>query len=99
MRYVAAMPGENAECVCEGLVRVFEHIGMAPRVLVPGRRDGRGHRVAWDKSAVVRVFALFCDHYRPGVAVGQPVFGQREGLGGERGRLPAPQPGGAAAQR
>lgn len=28
MRYVAAMPGENAECVCEGLDQIFDHIGM-----------------------------------------------------------------------
>lgn len=31
MRYVAAMPGENAECVCEGLAQIFDHIGMPPR--------------------------------------------------------------------
>lgn len=30
MRYVAAMPGENAECVCEGLAQIFDHIGMPP---------------------------------------------------------------------
>ena len=30
MRYVAALPGENAACVCYGPRRVFEHIGMVP---------------------------------------------------------------------
>lgn len=34
MRYVAALPGEDAECVCHGLSMVFERVGMAPRVLV-----------------------------------------------------------------
>lgn len=64
MRYVAAMPGENAECVCEGLTRIFDHIGMVPRVLVLDNATGAGHRVAWNKVTVVRVFAMFCDHYR-----------------------------------
>lgn len=64
MRYVAAMPGENAECVCEGLAQIFDHIGMAPRVPVLDNATGAGHRVAWDKVTVVRVFAMFCDHYR-----------------------------------
>ena len=64
MRYVAAMPGENAECVCEGLAQIFDHIGMVPRVLVLDNATGAGHRVAWNKVTVVRVFAMFCDHYR-----------------------------------
>lgn len=49
MRYVAAMPGENAECVCEGLAQIFDHIGMAPRVPVLDNATGAGHRVAWNK--------------------------------------------------
>ena len=31
-RYVVALPGENAQCVCEGLVEIFEHIGLVPMV-------------------------------------------------------------------
>ncbi|WP_131236199.1 hypothetical protein [Bifidobacterium longum] len=27
MRYVVALPGENAECVCEGLETVFSRVG------------------------------------------------------------------------
>lgn len=41
MRYVAALPGETTECVCHGLLQVFGHMGMAPRVLVSGRRHRR----------------------------------------------------------
>ena len=99
MRYVAAMPGENAECVCEGPARIFDHIGMAPRVLVldnatrrgPPRRVGQG-----DSGARVRHVL------RPLPArdeVLQPVFRQRERVRRERGRLPAPQPHGPQAQR
>lgn len=46
MRYCVALPGENAECVCEGLETVFGHIGLAPRVLVFGNATGAAHRVA-----------------------------------------------------
>ena len=31
MRWVVALPGENAECVCEGLETVFGHIGRGLR--------------------------------------------------------------------
>lgn len=99
MRYVAAMPGENAECVCEGLAQIFDHIGMVPRVLVLDNATGAGHRVAWNKVTVVRVFAMFCDHYRLETRFRDPVFRQREGIRRERGRLPAPQPHGPQAQR
>lgn len=99
MRYVAAMPGENAECACEGLARIFDHIGMVPRVLVPGNATGAGCRVVWNKVAVARVFAMFCDHYRLETRFRDPVFRQREGIRRERGRLPAPQPHGPQAQR
>ena len=42
-RYVVALPGENAQCVCEGLVEIFEHIGLVPMVLVMDNATGRAH--------------------------------------------------------
>ena len=99
MRCVVALPGENAECVCHGLRLVFEHIGVVPMVLVFDNATGAGHRVAWDKVTIVKVFALFLAHCRIETRFSQPVFGQREGVGGERGRVPAPQHHGAAAER
>ena len=45
MRYAVALPGENAECVCEGLLEVFEHIGAVPPVLVLDNATGAAHRV------------------------------------------------------
>lgn len=94
MRYVAAMPGENAECVCEGPAQILDHIGMAPRVLVLDNATRRGppRRVEQgDSGARVRHVL------RPLPArdeVLQPVFRQRERVRRERGRLPAPQPHG-----
>ena len=99
MRYVAAMPGENAECACEGLAQILDHIGMAPRVLVFDNATGVGHRVAWDKVTVVRVFAMFCDHYRLETRFCNPYSGNEKGSVEKRGRLPAPQPHGPQAQR
>ena len=64
MRYAAALPGENAECVCEGLLEIFEHIGMVPPLMVFDNATGAAHRVAWDRIRVVKVFQLFCEHHR-----------------------------------
>lgn len=97
MRYVAAMPGENAECVCEGLAQIFDHIGMVPRVLVLDNATGAGHRVAWNKVTVVRVFAMFCDHYRLETRFCNPYSGNEKGsvenaVGFLRRNLMVPKP-------
>ena len=42
MRYAVALPGENAECVCEGLRVVFDHAGVAPLVMVFDNATARG---------------------------------------------------------
>ena len=79
MRYVAAMPGENAECVCEGLLEIFEHIGLVPSLLVFDNATGAAHRVAWDKVSVVRVFQLFCEHHRVEARFCNPRSGWEKG--------------------
>ena len=95
MRYVAALPGETAECVCHGLSMVFAHMGMAPRVLVSGRRHGRRTpRLGRHGHADSPVLPVLCASRVRG-AVPQPVFGTREGQRGERGRVRATQPDGA----
>lgn len=97
MRYVAATPGENAECVCEGLAQILDHIGMVPRVLVLDNATGAGLRVAWNKVTVVRVFAMFCDHYRLETRSCNPYSGNEKGsvenaVGFLRRNLMAPSP-------
>ena len=64
MRYAVALPGENAECVCEGLRVVFDHAGVAPLVMVFDNATGAGHRVAWNGITVVDVFQRFVEHAR-----------------------------------
>ena len=99
MRYAVALPGENAECVCEGLRVVFDHAGVAPLVMVFDNATGAGHRVAWDRITVVDVFQRFIEHYRIEVRFCNPQAGNEKGSAGERGRLPAPQRDGPVAER
>ncbi len=79
MRYAVALPGENAECVCEGLRVAFEHIGVAPLVMVFDNATGAGHRVAWDRITVVDVFQRFIEHYRIEVRFCNPASGWEKG--------------------
>ena len=62
-RWVAALPGGTAECVCHGLNKVFSHAGMVPRVLVFDNATGVGHRRADGTVTQTRLFSLFCAHY------------------------------------
>ena len=62
-RWVAALPGETAECVCQGLLEVFERTGMTPGVVVFDNATGVGHRNADGTAARTRLFSLFCAHY------------------------------------
>ena len=79
MRWVVALPGENAECVCEGLETVFGHIGLASRVLVFDNATGAAHRVAWGKITVVDVFRRFVEHYRVEAGFRNPASGWEKG--------------------
>ena len=79
MRYVVALPGENAACVCYGLRLVFEHIGVVPMMLVFDNATGAGHRVAWDKVTIVKLFALFLAHYRLETRFCNPYSGTEKG--------------------
>ena len=79
MRYAVALPGENAECVCEGLRVVFDHAGVAPLVMVFDNATGAGHRVAWDGITVVDVFQRFIEHYRIEVRFCNPASGWEKG--------------------
>ncbi len=79
MRYVAALPGETAECVCHGLNKVFSYAGMVPRVLVFGNATGVGHRRADGTVAQTRLFSLFCAHYGFETRFCNPYSGHEKG--------------------
>lgn len=79
MRYCAALPGENAECVCAGLIRVFDEIGRVPRVLVFDNATGVGRRSGREVTMTV-VFNAFRAHYRIGeVRFCNPYSGNEKG--------------------
>ena len=64
MRLCVALPGENAECLCHGLMLVFEHIGGVPPVIVMDNATGAGRRNAKGEVALTGVFSAFVAHYR-----------------------------------
>ena len=79
MRYVAALPGETAECVCHGLNLVFSHVGMVPRVLVFDNATGVGRRRADGTVTQTRLFSLFCAHYGFETRFCNPCSGHEKG--------------------
>lgn len=79
MRYVAALPGETAECVCHGLNKVLSHAGMVPRVLVFDNATGVGHRRADGTVTQTRLFSLFCAHYGFETRFCNPYSGHEKG--------------------
>lgn len=79
MRWVAALPGETAECVCQGLPEVFERTGMTPKVVVFDNATGVGHRNSDGTAARTRLFSLFCAHYGFGPRFRDPYSGHGKG--------------------
>ena len=97
MRYVAALPGETTECVCHGLLQVFGHMGMAPRVLVFDNATGVGHCNADGTVTQTRLFSLFSAHYGFETRFCNPYAGHEKGsvenaVGFVRRNLMVPEP-------
>lgn len=78
MRFALAYRGETAECVCDGLRRVFEHAGAAPRVLVFDNATGVGRRTG-DTVIESVLFAAFKAHYRLVARYCNPYAGNEKG--------------------
>ena len=74
-----ALPGENAECLCHGLMLVFEHIGGVPPVIVMDNATGAGRRNAKGEVALTGVFSAFVAHYRLEVRFCNPYSGNEKG--------------------
>jgi transposase len=79
MRYVVALPGESAECVCHGLTLIFARAGMVPRVLVFDNATGVGHRNKDGSVTQTRLFSLFCAHYGFETRFCNPYSGNEKG--------------------
>lgn len=97
MRWVVALPGETSECVCQGLLWIFERMGMAPRVVVFDNATGVGHRRPDGTAARTRLFSLFCAHYGFEPRFRDPYSGHEKGsvenaVGFVRRNLMVPMP-------
>lgn len=79
MRWAVALPGETAECVCQGLLEVFERTGMTPRVVVFDNATGAGHRNADGTVTQTRLFSLFRARYGFEPRFRNPCSGHEKG--------------------
>lgn len=82
MRYVASLPGENAECLCHGLVEVFERIGGVPSVIVMDNATGAGRRNARGEVTPAAVFDAFLARHRIDARLCNPYSGWEKGAVG-----------------
>ena len=55
-------PGENAECVCQALRNIFEHVAGVPRRILFDTAAGVGRRVG-DAVCTTEMFSAFAAHY------------------------------------
>jgi transposase len=79
MRLCVALPGENAECLCHGLMLVFEHIGGVPPLMVLNNATGAGHRNAKGEVRLTHVFESFLLHHRIEARFCNPYSGNEKG--------------------
>ena len=70
--------GENAECVCEGLKRIFEYAGGVPTRIVFDNATGVGRRVC-DNVRTTELFGAFAAHYGFAFSFCNPASGNEKG--------------------
>ena len=71
-------PGENAECVCQALRNIFEHVAGVPRRIVFDNAAGVGRRVG-DAVRVTEMFSAFAAHYGFAYSFCNPHSGHEKG--------------------
>ena len=76
--FVQTFGGETAECVCQGLEDIFDHIGEVPRRIVFDNAGGVGRRV-WDKVSLNDLFLRFKCHRGFSVSFCNPEAGHEKG--------------------
>lgn len=70
--------GENAECVCQGLLNVFTYIGGVPRRLVFDNATGVGRRVG-ERVRTTELFRRFACHFGFDYSFCNPNSGHEKG--------------------
>ena len=76
--YSQVFRGETAECVCQGLMDIFNYIGGVPYLLVFDNATGVGRRVM-DKIYETELFARFRAHYGFQIRFCNPYAGYEKG--------------------
>ena len=76
--YSQVFRGETAECVCQGLMDIFNYIGGVPTLLVFDNATGVGRRVM-DKIHETELFARFRAHYGFQIRFCNPYAGYEKG--------------------
>ena len=71
-------PGENAECVCQALRNVFEHVAGVPKRIVFDNAAGVGRRVG-DAVRTTEMFPAFAAHYGFAYSFCNPHSGHERG--------------------
>lgn len=94
--YSQVFGGETAECVCQGLLDIFEFIGGVPPLLVFDNATGVGRRVG-DAIHESELFSRFRAHYHFRVRFCNPYSGWEKGnverkVGYNRANLFVPVP-------
>ena len=76
--YLQLFRGENAECVVQGLIDIFHHLGGAPRRIVFDNASGVGRRMG-DIVRLTELFAQCQAHYGFETTFCNPYAGQEKG--------------------
>ena len=76
--FAQVFPGENSECVCEALKRIFEHVGCVPLRIVFDNATGVGRRVG-DAVRTTEMFGAFAAHYGFAFTFCNPNAGHEKG--------------------
>jgi len=76
--YTQVFGGETAECVCQGLIDIFHHVGGVPSRLIFDNASGVGRRIG-EKVRMTDLFLRFKCHYGFDVTFCNPYSGHEKG--------------------
>ncbi|WP_207671354.1 IS21 family transposase [Paenibacillus cymbidii] len=76
--FVQCFLGETAECLCQGLMDVFQHVGGVPKRLVLDNATGAGRRIG-ETVRLTQLFQRFQAHFGFAVTFCNPASGHEKG--------------------
>lgn len=76
--FVQCFLGETAECLCQGLMDIFQHIGGVPRRLVIDNATGAGRRIG-ELVRLTQLFKRFQAHFGFEITFCNPESGHEKG--------------------